>query len=91
MKVAAFVKEHDLECGLNARLLDLVSETGELAKEALLSTDYAKQPFELSDAFVLEFGDVLFALLCVANEASLDAEVSLNAALKKYAARLGAA
>ena len=91
MKIAAFVREHDLDCGLNARLLDLASETGELSKEMLLATDYGKRPFELSDAFGLEFGDVLFALLCVANEANLDAEASLNAALKKYAARLSAA
>ena len=31
----------------------------------------------------LEFSDVLFALVCVANEANLDAEVSLGAAQKK--------
>ena len=82
---------HRLHCGLESRLLDLMSETGELSKEVLKVTDYGKRPFELTDEFELEFGDVFFALLCVANEAGLDAESSLELALKKYAARLSAA
>ena len=39
-RVAEFVHAHDLSAGVETRLLDLVSELGELAKEGLKGTDY---------------------------------------------------
>ena len=34
-RVARFVEEYDLEAGVEIRLLDLISEIGEVAKEVL--------------------------------------------------------
>ena len=43
--VARFVETHGLQAAVQARLLDLVSEVGELAKEALKGTRYGREPF----------------------------------------------
>ena len=61
---------------------------GELGKEWLLATNYTKRPFVCSNNFRLEFGDVLFSLLCIANQADLDIEDCLRNVLTKYEKRL---
>ena len=89
-KVKVFVTETNLSCSLESRLLDLVSEVGELSKEMLEATHYGQQAFTPTAAFTDEYGDVLFALLCVANEAGVDVDAALAASLVKYTARLNA-
>jgi len=42
--VAEFVDQHGLQTDIVHRLLDLVSEVGELAKEALKTSAYGTQP-----------------------------------------------
>ena len=71
-----------------ARLLDTASELGELAKEYLKSSDYGTQEFEINDDFKLEFGDVLYCLMSLANEVGIDAEEQLDKVLVKYQARI---
>ena len=71
-----------------ARLLDTASELGELAKEYLKSSDYGTQEFEINDDFKLEFGDVLYCLMSLANEVGIDAEEQLEKVLVKYQARI---
>ncbi|MFC4246458.1 MazG nucleotide pyrophosphohydrolase domain-containing protein [Natribaculum luteum] len=86
-KVAAFVREHELEAPPAYRLLDLVSEVGEVAKDATESTDYGESPTDLeirSD----EIGDVLFALLALADAVEIDASDALDDALEKYDERI---
>jgi NTP pyrophosphatase (non-canonical NTP hydrolase) len=85
--VAAFVAEHDLEAPPAYRLLDLVSEVGELAKEAAESTDYGGEPAGLAVAED-ELGDALFALLALAESLDADAGAALAVALEKYERRL---
>ena len=87
-QVARFVVEHDLETSVEVRLLDLVSEVGELAKEPLKSTDYGRVPFVPTEAWADELGDVLFALTCLANSTGVDMGAALLAALSKYERRL---
>lgn len=87
-RVAAFTKTHQLEHDAAARLLDLVSETGEVAKEMLKATQYGAQEFSRTDAWCDEMGDVFFALVCLANETHVDLEEALTGALEKYRARL---
>ncbi|ELY54456.1 MazG-like family protein [Natronolimnohabitans innermongolicus] len=85
--VAAFVERHDLETPPEFRLLDLVSEVGELGKDANTSTGYGDAPGDLeleSD----EIGDVLFATLALADALEIDAEAALEEALEKYERRL---
>ncbi|MFO7814521.1 MAG: MazG nucleotide pyrophosphohydrolase domain-containing protein [Halanaerobiales bacterium] len=64
-----------------------MSELGELSKESLKSSDYGKAKFKPTDKWVNELGDVLFSLLCVANNTEVDLEVALNKALNKYRKR----
>ena len=85
--VAEFVAEHDIEAPPAYRLLDLVSEVGELAKDAAESTDYGSAPEEIEIAED-ELGDTLFALFALADAAGIDAEDSLETALSKYERRL---
>lgn len=86
-RVAAFIAEHELETPPEYRLLDLVSEIGEVAKDAAESTDYGETPADL-DINADEIGDVLFALLAVAESADIDASAALDEALAKYEERL---
>ncbi|MFU8868252.1 MazG nucleotide pyrophosphohydrolase domain-containing protein [Natronococcus sp.] len=86
-RVAAFVDDHDLETPPEFRLLDLVSEVGELAKDANESTTYGAEPDDLEISSD-ELGDALFALLAVADTLEIDADQALEEALEKYERRL---
>ena len=87
-RVADFVAAHDLEAPVESRLLDLVSEVGEAAKEALKGSDYGRQTFRPTTAWAEELGDVLFSLACVANSTGVDLAAALETALAKYEQRL---
>ncbi|WP_394741032.1 MazG nucleotide pyrophosphohydrolase domain-containing protein [Natronococcus roseus] len=86
-RVAAFVDDHDLETPPTYRLLDLVSEVGELAKDANESTAYGAEPDDIEISSD-EVGDVLFALLALADDLEIDAGEALEEALEKYERRL---
>lgn len=73
---------------VSARLLDIVSEMGELAKEYLKPSDYGTKEFELTEDFELEFGDCLYSILSLANETEVDAKKCLEKVLSKYKKRL---
>ena len=88
--VADFVRQHDLDgIGVESRLLDLVSEVGELAKDALAGTVYGAQQFTPGEAWFDEIGDVCFSLLCLADITGVDLDDALVSALDKYRSRLG--
>jgi NTP pyrophosphatase (non-canonical NTP hydrolase) len=83
--VADFNKKHGFDVSLSARLLDLCSETGEVAKlgfksETTTPPDTAKWNEEL--------GDALFSLLCLFNHHQLDASEALKTVLAKYESRI---
>lgn len=71
-----------------ARILDIQSELGELAKEYLKHSRYGTVDFDLQNEYKMEYGDVLYSLLSLANEINIDCEECLNMALKKYQERL---
>lgn len=48
--VSDFVAENHLETTPEHRLLDLLSEVGELSKEALKATSYGHRPFSPTDS-----------------------------------------
>ena len=79
---------HQTKMPVSARLLDIQSELGELAKEYLKPTKYGTSNFEVTDDFKLEFGDVLYSLLSLAEETGVEAEECLKMVLAKYKARL---
>ena len=72
----------------HAWLLDLQSEVGELAKEWLKGSDYGRGELELGEDWAEEMGDVLFALLALAERTDVDLEAALRRVLKKYARRI---
>jgi NTP pyrophosphatase (non-canonical NTP hydrolase) len=87
-RVASFVDMHALRAGAEARLLDLVSEVGELAKEVLEATRYGEQPFATTAAWDEELADVFFSLICLANATNVNMDTALEGALEKYRRRL---
>ena len=71
-----------------ARLIDLFSEIGEVAKETLKGSDYGKAGFNQTKAWAEELGDVFFSLVCLANSTGVDLEKALEDVLTKYEMRL---
>lgn len=86
-RVATFIAENDLEAPPAFRLLDLVSEVGELAKDAAESTGYGETPSDIS-VEPDELGDALFSLLALANTVEIDASDALDEAIEKYSHRM---
>ncbi|TAK14654.1 MAG: nucleotide pyrophosphohydrolase [Anaerolineae bacterium] len=89
-KVAYFVSAYNLNAPPAARLLDLLSELGEVAKETLKASDYGKAQFQPTQQWVDELGDAFFSLLDLANQTGVNLETTLEATLSKYAARMEA-
>ncbi len=86
-RVAQFIETHELEAPPAYRLLDLLSELGEVAKDAAESTAYGHEP-EMLDISSDEVGDTLFALLAFAESVDIDASEALSESLAKYEQRL---
>lgn len=86
-RVAAFLDENDLHAPPAHRVLDLASETGELAKDVNEATDYGRTP-EAASVHEDELGDTLFCLLALADELDVDAGDALDVALEKYEERI---
>ena len=83
-KVKKFCEEHNLTGSAEIRMLDLVSEIGEVAKEIIKTTDYGKKEAEYRKEIESELGDALFSLMTVANTYDVDMEAALNKVLEKY-------
>jgi NTP pyrophosphatase (non-canonical NTP hydrolase) len=86
--VASFVGEAGIEAPVEARLLDLVSEIGEVSEGVLEATNYGRTPFSPPDGWSGDLGDVLFSLICVAYSTGVDLEAALGGMLDKYRERL---
>lgn len=87
-KVKQFCKENNIDSSVENKMLDLMSELGEVSKEILKSTDYGKKPLENNENLKLELGDVFYSLITVANDLDIDLDETLNLALNKYKQRL---
>ena len=87
-RVADFVQQNGIQAPLPHRLLDLTSEVGELSKEFLTGSSYGGQPFEKTEAWEQEVGDVFFSLVCVANRTGVDLEASILKTLAAYQQRI---
>ena len=86
--VATFIEEHDLRADPEYRILDLVSEIGEVAKNVNTSTSYGEDP----DTMRIqqdELGDILFATYALAHETGIDPGTALAESLDKYRNRMG--
>lgn len=86
-KVAEFIEEHDLDGTTEFRILDLVSEVGEIAGDATKTAEYGLEKDKL-DVKEDEIGDAFFSLLAVSESLDVDAEEALEMALDKYRERM---
>lgn len=85
--VKKFADDKRLNLSIEARIIDLTSEAGELSKEVLKGTAYGKKAFVKTEGWDSEIGDVLFSLICIANETESDLGNCLKLALEKYEKR----
>lgn len=87
-KIARFCAENKLESPVEHRLLDTLSELGEVAKEILKMTDYGRKKKRFRPEVKGELGDALYSLVTVANTLNVDLEEALELVLQKYRQRL---
>lgn len=85
--VNKFTKDKSMNSTVSVRIIDLASEVGELSKEVLKGTNYGSDNFKKTEEWKSEIGDVLFSLICIANETNTNLEDSLNYVLNKYEKR----
>lgn len=79
---------HKKPMPVSARVLDIQSEVGELAKEVLKNSKYGTAEFKKDENFEMEMGDILYSLLSLANETKIDIEIALEKVLDKYKKRI---
>lgn len=87
-KIKKFVDDNNWDSSPESRVLDLVSEAGEVAKEILKITNYGKKPVAKNDNLTLELGDTFYSLIVIANKFDISLEDALDMVLKKYQKRL---
>ncbi len=86
--VSEFCRKHNLSGSAEIRMLDVLSELGEVAKEILKATNYGANEFEWRDEIKSELGDLFFSLLTLANELDVPLDEALDEVLQKYERRL---
>ena len=86
-KVKELTLKYNLGGDVDVKFIDLTSEVGELGKEILKGNDYGTKKFEKTDNISSELGDVLFSLICVANELNIEMDEALRIVLDKYEKR----
>ena len=65
-RVAEFCRKHKMQAPLEYRVLDLVSEVGEVAKEVLKASKYGSCPVKVNSCEInMEIGDALYSLISV--------------------------
>ena len=87
-KIKKFCEENNLESPAEHRVLDTMSELGEVAKEILKMSDYGRKPLEYREELKSELGDLLYSIITIANSFDVDLEEALNMVLEKYKSRL---
>ena len=87
-KVLNFNTDHGLHMGTHSRLLDLMSELGEVSKEWLGQSDYGRSDVSPGVEWKSEMGDLYYSLLALANETEVDLDEALNETLAKYKGRI---
>jgi len=87
-RVKAFCKEYDIDNPIEDRILDAVSELGEVAKEVLKMTDYGNSPLQFRSEIKGELGDLFYSLITIANFFDINLEEAIDIALQKYRRRL---
>jgi len=85
--IKKFTDDKKINSPVEVRIIDLASEVGELSKEVLKGTKYGRNEFEKTEEWDSEVGDVLFSLICIANETETNLEDCLKHVIDKYEKR----
>jgi len=87
-KVKLFCEKNELNSLIEHRVLDTMSELGEVAKEVLKMSNYGKHPFRYNNKLKMELGDVFYSIITIANAFEIDLDEALNKVLEKYEQRM---
>jgi NTP pyrophosphatase (non-canonical NTP hydrolase) len=87
-KVKDFMEENKMNNPIENRMLDLVDEIGEVAKEINKMSEYGTKPPEFREEIIMELGDAFYSLITVANYYDVDLSKSLDMAMEKYKKRI---
>ena len=87
-KIKQFVEKYNLKTKPELRMLDVISEAGEVSKEILKMTQYGRQKATYRKEIELEIADLLFSVVCLATHYNIDVEKAIETILKKYEERL---
>jgi len=87
-RIGEFSREHKLDSAPEYKILDTVSELGEVAKEMLKMTDYGKTDAVFRKEMKSELGDLLYSVVTIANSLHVDLEEAVEGVLTKYETRL---
>lgn len=87
-RAGSFATVHGLSLDPVVRLLDVVAELGELASETLKSSNYDPRALVVDERWREEFGDLVFALSCLAYGVGISVEDVLDEAIAKYVDRM---
>jgi NTP pyrophosphatase (non-canonical NTP hydrolase) len=86
--IKTFCLDNGLQSPAEHRVLDAMSELGEVAKEILLMSSYGRKPLKHSDEIKSELGDLLFSVITIANSFNVDLEEALDLVFEKYKRRM---
>jgi NTP pyrophosphatase (non-canonical NTP hydrolase) len=87
-KVKLFCEKNELNSPIEHRVLDTMSELGEVAKEILKMSDYGDRPIKYNDNLKMELGDLLYSIITIANVFDIDLDEALNEVIRKYEQRM---
>ncbi|AUG46499.1 nucleotide pyrophosphohydrolase [Haloarcula taiwanensis] len=88
-QIADVLSRSDIDTPPAYRLLDVVTELGDIAAAVNETTGYGTDSAALS-VREAELGDALFALLALCVQLDIDADAALSSALAKYEGQSGA-
>lgn len=87
-RIKDFTDANNLGTSPGIRMLDIVTEVGEVAKEIIKSTDYGTKPFQAREELKPELGDAIFSIAVLANQLNIDLDEAVGMVLEKYERRL---
>ena len=87
-KVKKFMDENKMNNPIEFRMLDLVDEIGEVAKEICKMSDYGTKKPVFRGEIISELGDAFYSLITVANYYDVDLTEALNLVIEKYEKRI---
>ncbi len=87
-QIKLFCLHHGMITSSETRILDVLSELGEVSKEILKASEYGTKKAEPTDDLQGEMGDLLFSIIQLANESNVDLDAAIKDVMKKYEKRI---